>query len=175
VAKALYSLPTCFVGKRLRARADRSTVRFYEGATLVKTHARQVPGGKSIDPSDYPEHKTAYALRDLAFLEQQASKHGESIGRFAHALLDTPLLWTRMRSVYALLGFGQTVRRCARRGSLRDRARGRDARCPPARAHAQARAAAHSAAAARLQRDSTRALLAPAEPVLASARIPRDG
>lgn len=104
VAKALYSLPTRLVGKRLRARADRSTVRFYEGAALVKTHARQVPGGKSIDASDYPAHKTAYALRDVAFLEAQAKKHGESIGRFAHALLEGPLPWTRMRRAYALLG-----------------------------------------------------------------------
>ena len=107
VAKALYSLPTRFVGKRLRARADKSTVRFYEGAMLVKTHARQVPGGKSIDASDYPEHKTAYALRDVAFLEQQARKHGEAVGRFAHALLDGPLPWTRMRRVYALLGLAK--------------------------------------------------------------------
>jgi len=113
VAKALYSLPTSFVGKRLRARADRSTVRFYEGATLVKTHARQVPGGKSIDTSDYPEHKTAYAMRDVAFLEQQATKHGDAVGRFAHALLDGPLPWTRMRGVYALLGL------CKRYGAAR--------------------------------------------------------
>jgi transposase len=107
VAKALYSLPTRFVGKRLRARADRSTARFYEGATLVKTHARQPPGGKSIDASDYPEHKTAYAMRDLVFLEQQARKHGDAIGRFAHALLEGPLPWTRMRRVYALLGLAK--------------------------------------------------------------------
>src|SRR5512140_121321 len=113
VARALYSLPTCFVGKRLRARADTSTVRFYQGATLVKTHARQVPGGKSIDPSDYPKHKAAYAMRDVAFLEQQARKHGESIGHFAHALIDTPLPWTRMRAVYALLGL------CKRYGDAR--------------------------------------------------------
>src|SRR5713101_4591523 len=107
VAKALYSLPTRFVGKRLRARADRSTVRFYEGAALVKTHARQVPGGKSIDARDYPEHKSAYAFRDVAFLEAQATKHGEAIGRFAHALLEGPLPWTRMRRVYALLGLAR--------------------------------------------------------------------
>jgi len=95
--------------KHLRAkkRADKSTVRFYEGAQLVKTHARQLPGGKSIDASDYPEHKTAYALRDVAFLEQQARKHGEAVGRFAHALLDAPLPWTRMRRVYRLLGLAK--------------------------------------------------------------------
>jgi transposase len=104
VAKALYSLPTCFIGQRLRARADRTLVRFYERGTLVKTHSRQPPGGRSIDPSDFPAHKSAYALRDVAFLERQAKEHGEAIGRFAHALLDVPLPWTRMRRVYALLG-----------------------------------------------------------------------
>ncbi|HSA68035.1 MAG TPA: hypothetical protein VLF65_00380 [Burkholderiales bacterium] len=105
VAKALYSLPTRFIGKRLHARADRTLVRFYDRGTLVKTHSRQPPGGRSIDPSDFPAHKTAYALRDVAFLKRQAAAHGEAIGRFAHALLDVPLPWTRMRRVYALLGF----------------------------------------------------------------------
>jgi len=104
VAKALYSLPTRFIGKRLRARADRALVRFYDHGTLVKTHPRQPPGGRSIDPSDFPAHKSAYAMRDIAFLERQAAEHGDAIGRFAHALLEGPLPWTRMRRVYALLG-----------------------------------------------------------------------
>ncbi len=104
VAKALYSLPTRFIGQRLRARADRTLVRFYAHGALVKTHTRQLPGGRSIDPSDFPAHKTAYALRDVAFLKRQAAEHGEAIGRFADALLDVPLPWTRMRRVYALLG-----------------------------------------------------------------------
>jgi hypothetical protein len=104
VAKALYSLPTRFIGKRLSARADRTLVRFYAHGALVKTHTRQPPGGRSIDPSDFPAHKTAYALRDVAFLKRQATEHGEAIGRFAAALLDVPLPWTRMRRVYALLG-----------------------------------------------------------------------
>ena len=104
VAKALYSLPTRFIGKRLRARADRTLVRFYDHGTLVKTHPRQPPGGRSIDPTDFPAHKSAYALRDVAFLKRQAAEHGEAIGRFAHLLLESPLPWTRMRRVYALLG-----------------------------------------------------------------------
>jgi hypothetical protein len=45
-----------------------------------------------------------YALRDVVFLEREATRHGEAIGRFAHALLAVPLPWTRMRRVYALLG-----------------------------------------------------------------------
>lgn len=104
VVKALYSLPTRFIGKRLRARADRALVRFYDQGMLVKTHPRQPPGGRSIDANDFPAHKSAYAMRDIAFLERQAFQHGEAIGRFAHQVLEGPLPWTRMRRVYALLG-----------------------------------------------------------------------
>ena len=104
VARALYSLPTPLVGRTLQARADSSTVRFYHGTKLVKTHPRMRAGRRSSDPSDFPAHKTAYALRDVAFLEREATHHGEAIGRYAHALLDVPLPWTRMRRVYALLG-----------------------------------------------------------------------
>jgi transposase len=109
VVKALYSLPryfegTLLVGKRLRARADSSTVRFYYNAVLVKTHPRKPPGGRSTDSTDFPPEKAAYANRDVEFLKRQAHKHGESVGGFAEALLEGPLPWTRMRRVYALLG-----------------------------------------------------------------------
>jgi hypothetical protein len=103
IAKALYSLPTRFVGHTLHARADRQTVRFYHGTLLVKVHARLAPGGRATDPADFPEHKTIYALRDIAALQQRATTHGEAVGHLARALLDCPLPWTRMRRVYALL------------------------------------------------------------------------
>ena len=104
VAKALYSLPTRYIGRTLRARADQHTVRFYAGATLVKTHPRKAPGERATDPTDFPAEKTPYALRDVAFLEREAARHGAAIGTFARALLAVPLPWTRMRRVYALLG-----------------------------------------------------------------------
>jgi hypothetical protein len=107
VAKALYSLPTAFVGKVLDARADRTTVRFYEGATLVKTHPRMLPGQRSTDRNDFPQEKTAYAFRDVTFLARKARSHGEAVGRFASALLAGDLPWTRMRQVYALLGLAR--------------------------------------------------------------------
>ena len=107
VAKGLYSLPTRFIGKTLAARADRHTVRFYDGAILVKTHPRKQPGEKSVDPADLPAHKTPYALRDIDFLKRRAAEHGQAIGRFAARVLDDPLPWTRMRRVYALLGLVQ--------------------------------------------------------------------
>lgn len=104
VARALDSLPTALIGKRLRVRADKSLVRFYDNGLLVKMHARQPPGGKAIDPADFPAEKAAYAMRDLDFLKRQAQSHGEEVGRFAEGLLDVRLPWTRMRRVYALLG-----------------------------------------------------------------------
>jgi hypothetical protein len=97
-------LPTVLVGRRLVARADAATVCFYHGLVLVKTHPRVLPGHRSTDPNDFPAEKSAYARRDVAFLESQAARYGEAIGRYAHALLDVPLPWTRMRRVYALLG-----------------------------------------------------------------------
>jgi transposase len=103
VDRALYSLPDPYVGKVLRARADRSTVRFYFAAVIVKTHPRVPPGHRSIDPNDYPQEKTAYAMRDIDFLQRQAERHGPHIGQLAGIILDGPLPWTRMRRVYALL------------------------------------------------------------------------
>lgn len=105
VALALYSLPTLYIGKKLRARADRTLVRFYDQQyQLVKAYPRQPPGGKVTDAEDFPTEKTAYAMRDIALLQRQADQHGEHVGRYAAALLDSPLPWTRMRQVYALLG-----------------------------------------------------------------------
>lgn len=104
VARGLYSLPTEYIGMTLRARADSQTVRFYDRKRrVVKVHGRVGPGQKSIDPADFPREKTAYAMRDVDFLRAQAAGHGEVIGQYASRLFDSPLPWTAMRQVYALL------------------------------------------------------------------------
>jgi hypothetical protein len=103
VAKALYSIPHAYLGQFLSARADQQTVRFYNHGVLVKTHPRKPPGGRSVDAQDYPVERSTYALRDVQTLQRQAASYGEALGRFAAALLDNPLPWTRMRRVYALL------------------------------------------------------------------------
>jgi transposase len=122
VAGALYSLPTRLIGRRLRARADSKLVHFYDNGEIVKVHARQPKGGRATDPHDFPEHKRGYAMRDVDFLKRQARTHGESIGSFAIRLLDSPLPWTRMRQVHALLGlvarFGSEAVELACRTSL---------------------------------------------------------
>lgn len=104
VDKAVYSIPHAHVGQWLSARADAHTVRFYARGLLIKTHPRKAPGGQSIDASDYPAERSVYALRDVDALRRQAEAASEIIGRYAAALLDSPLPWTRMRRVYALLG-----------------------------------------------------------------------
>jgi transposase len=104
VGKALYSIPHPHVGQRLTARADSQMVRFYARGLLIKTHPRKGPGERSIDPSDYPLERSIYAFRNLEALRRQADSAGAVIGRYAAALLDGPLPWTRMRRVYALLG-----------------------------------------------------------------------
>lgn len=113
VCKALYTLPRIYRRKKLRARADSHTVRFYLGRTLVETAPRQPPGGRYINPAHFPEDSFACAQRDTAFLRRQAAARGKAIGQFAEALLAVPLPWTRMRLVYALLGL------CRRYGDAR--------------------------------------------------------
>ncbi len=104
VAKALYSVPEQFLGSYLDARADSALVKLYATGRLIKTHPRQPAGGRSTDRADLPEEKAGYALRDLARLIATCAGHGENVGIYAERLLDGPLPWTRMRSVYRLLG-----------------------------------------------------------------------
>jgi len=104
VAKALYSLPECWIGQYLDVRADTELVKFYHRGVLVKVHPRQLAGGRSTDPADLPEHKTGYALRDVAALIATCAAHGPNVGIYAERILDDRLPWTRMRTVYRLLG-----------------------------------------------------------------------
>lgn len=103
VLRSLYSVPTRFVGKTVRVRADQSTVRIYLGAELIKVHPRTAPGKRATDASDYPVGKGLVATRDVASLVTSARAVGEHVGIYAERLLAVPLPWTRMRLVYALL------------------------------------------------------------------------
>jgi transposase len=104
VGKAIYSVHHHLVGRTLRARLDSSTVKLYLKGELVKVHPRKPPGGRSTDPADMPAGTEVYATRDFDRLGRMAAEHGQAIGRYAAAILDTPLPWTKMRQVYRLLG-----------------------------------------------------------------------
>jgi hypothetical protein len=107
VARALYSLPREWLGYRMRARADRSTVRFYNPSTheLVKTHPRKPPGGRSTDAADFPAEKMIYAMRDVDALINRARSHGHAVGDFAVGMQHrTPEPWRCLRLLFMLLG-----------------------------------------------------------------------
>jgi transposase len=103
VACALYSVPTLYLHKKVRARADKTTVKIYFGTELIKVHPRKPRGGRSTDTTDYPAGKAAYALRSVDALVIKAKDKGVHIGTYAERLLGGPLPWTRMRQAYALL------------------------------------------------------------------------
>lgn len=105
--RALYSVPTRFIGATVWVRADSQMVRVYFDGAPVKAHPRQVPGGRSTDHHDYPPELTSYTLRDPQRLIRQAREHGEQIGRFAEALLSGPLPWAKLRQGQKLLRLGE--------------------------------------------------------------------
>jgi transposase len=113
VARALYSVPTAYIGRRLEVRLDSASVRLYAGAELVKVHRRVAPGKRSTDPADYPSTKAAYALRSVDALVRAAQGKGQQVGAFAEKLLSGPLPWTKMRQAQALM------RLCDRHGAER--------------------------------------------------------
>jgi len=103
VARALYSVPTLYLYKHVRVRADRTLVKIYFGTELIKVHPRKAPGGRSTDTNDYPVGKAHYALRSIDALIDRARAKGVHIGTYAERLLAGPLPWTRMRQAYSLL------------------------------------------------------------------------
>ncbi len=108
--KALYSVPTDYIGERVQVRSGRDLVRIYHRGRLIKTHARVGAGQRSTDPQDYPPGVRELACRDQQALLAQAREAGPAIGRYAERLLEAPQPWSRMRHVYRLLGL---VRRYA--------------------------------------------------------------
>lgn len=103
VQRALYSVPTRYIGRHVRVRSDQAIVRIYLGGELIKTHPRQGRGGRSTDPNDYPPGKDTYATRSFTDIIEQARHKGTHVGRYAELLFDRPLPWTSMRQGYQLL------------------------------------------------------------------------
>jgi hypothetical protein len=113
VLKSLYSVPTRYIGKKVRVRADTRMVRIYLGAELIKTHPRVPPGKRSTDPNDHPQGTSDYAMRSVDALIARAKERGVHAGTYAEKLLGGPLPWTTMRQGYELL------RLCDRYGDAR--------------------------------------------------------
>jgi transposase len=106
---ALYSAPssTCPPGTHLEVRGDRAVVNLYRRGELIKSHFRQPRGGRATDPTHYPAHLTAYALRSPDRLVRQAARLGPNVHTYAMRLLEGPLPWAKLRQVQKLLRLGE--------------------------------------------------------------------
>ena len=105
---AFYSVPYRLAGRQVTVRADGTLVKIYHRGQVIRTHPQQPAGGRSSDPADFPPGTDVYARRDVDKLARMAAARGEAIGIYAARILDTPLPWTRMRAVYALIGLART-------------------------------------------------------------------
>ena len=104
--KAIYSIPTTYLRKTLWIRADRTLVRAYYDGEVIKTHARQPPGGRATDYDDYPEELAAYAMRDPDRMIREGRRLGPHVGRFLERLLVAPFPWAYLRQAQKLLRLG---------------------------------------------------------------------
>ncbi len=101
--RALYSVPTRYVGQRVTVRGDRRLVRIYHRQALIKTHPRQAPGQRSTDYADYPATLTPYALRAPDACIRRGAELGPAVGQFLTVLLDGVFPWARLRQAQQLL------------------------------------------------------------------------
>jgi len=102
VQRALYSVPTRFIGARVRVRADSTLVRIYARSELIKVHPRKEPGQRSTDVNDYPPGKGDYAARSIDRFLAKAGRHGPNVQAFTERLLDCAMPWARMRQAHQL-------------------------------------------------------------------------
>jgi len=101
--RALYSVPTRYVGQQVDVRGDRRLVRIYHRGELLKVHPVQPPGGRSTDYTDYPAERTPYALRAPDACIRQAQALGPAVGQFTTVLLRGTFPWARLRQAQKLL------------------------------------------------------------------------
>lgn len=104
--RAIYSLPTEYVGRQLWVRADSKIVRAYSDGDLVRSYARLEPGGRYTDYDDYPKELAPYAMRDPQRMIREAHEVGHHAGRFMAELLSGTFPWARLRQAQKLLRMG---------------------------------------------------------------------
>lgn len=104
--RAIYSLPTQYIGKEVFVRGDSALVRIYHQQQLIKTHPKKAAGQRSTDFDDYPKEKSAYAMRDVNYYISTAQSRGQKQGAFMAELLSGDVPWTYIRQAQALLRLG---------------------------------------------------------------------
>ncbi len=102
-AKAIYSVPYPYRGRRVDVRGDRQLVRVYWDGQLIREHPRKPAGGRSTDENDYPPEKRGYALRAPEQCIRKGQEQGPAIGQFLTKLLAGDFPWARLRQAYKCL------------------------------------------------------------------------
>jgi transposase len=101
--RALYSVPTAYLGKRVEVRGDSRLVRIYYRSELIKVHAPQPAGGRATDYTDYPAERASYAMRAPEACIRQGEQIGPAVGQFVRVLLSGTFPWARLRQAQKLL------------------------------------------------------------------------
>lgn len=101
--RALYSVPTRYIGAVVDVRRDSRLVRIYLHGELIKVHPPQPPGGRSTDFTDYPAELTPYAMRAPDACIRRATEVGPAVGQFVTVLLRGTFPWARLRQAPKLL------------------------------------------------------------------------
>lgn len=101
--RALYSVPTRYIGERVEVRGDARVVRIYHRGELIKLHAVAAPGHPATDYADYPAARAAYAMRAPDACIRQAQDLGPALGQFVAVLLSGTFPWSRLRQAQKLL------------------------------------------------------------------------
>jgi transposase len=101
--KALYSVPTRYLGKQVSVRGDSRLVRIFHKSKLIKTHPKKLPGQRSTDYDDYPDELQAYARRDPERMVWKASTVGPQTQRFMRLLLSGTFPWSKLRQAQKLI------------------------------------------------------------------------
>jgi transposase len=102
VGKVLYSVPWRHIGKTADVRLTGTTVQFFIGGQLVKTHPRK-SWGKQTDFADYPPEKIAFHMRTPAWCRKQAARIGAACEQVIGELLADNALY-RLRSAQGVIG-----------------------------------------------------------------------
>jgi len=105
--KAIYSVPTRHIGKRVWVRGDTKLIRVFVDGECVKLHPRVGEGCRSTDYRDYPPERAPYAMRDPESAIREAHRQSPHIGRFTEALLAGTFPWSKLRQAQKLLRLGR--------------------------------------------------------------------
>ncbi|MGH2519491.1 MAG: Mu transposase domain-containing protein, partial [Chloroflexota bacterium] len=95
-----YTVPACYVGRRLDVRSTRTMVDIYDGATLVMPYVRQ-PGGQT-HIEHYPEAAQAFLKATPQVCRQRATAVGSATAMAVGLLLEPGTL-TQLRQAQAIL------------------------------------------------------------------------